>query len=167
MRENGLARAGTFCPNPDCPDYGKVNHGNLINYGQNRAGTPRRYCKTCKKAFAITKGTLFYRRRTPRKDILESLAMLADRMSLSGVARVKEETVLDWLRAAADHAEEVEEVLLRDYRLTRAQIDALWTYVGHKGEKGAPRRGRPWYLLAGDRDRHRYPPARRMGHRER
>jgi len=167
MRENGLARAGMFCPNPDCPDYGKVNYGNLINYGRNRAGTPRRYCKTCKKAFAITKGTLFYRRRTPRKDILESLAMLADRMSLSGVARVKEETVLDWLRAAADHAEEVEEVLLRDYRLTRAQIDALWTYVGHKGEKGAPRRGRPWYLLAGDRDRHRYPPARRMGHRER
>ena len=43
---------------------------------------------------------------------------------------------MDWLQAAADHAEEIEEVLLRDYRLTRAQIDALWTYVGHKGEKG-------------------------------
>jgi len=39
MREKELARAGTFCPNPDCPD-GKVNHGNLINYGWNRAGTP-------------------------------------------------------------------------------------------------------------------------------
>lgn len=51
-------------------------------------------------------------------------------MSLNGVARVKgvkEETLLDWLQAAADHAEEIEEVLLRDYRLTRAQIDALWT----------------------------------------
>jgi hypothetical protein len=31
------------------------------------------------------------------------------RMSIIAVARVKEETVLDWLRAAAKHAEESEE----------------------------------------------------------
>lgn len=139
MKEKGLVRAGAFCPNLDCPNYGKVNHGNLIRYGRNRAGTQRLYCKTCKKAFAETRGTPFYRRRTPRKDILESLAMLAERMSVSAVARVKgvkEETVLDWSRAAAKHAEEIEEVLLSEYHLTRAQIDSLWTYVGHKGEKG-------------------------------
>jgi hypothetical protein len=53
---------------------------------------------------------------------------------------VKEETVMDWLRAAADHVERIEALLLANYQLTRAQLDALWTYVGHKGEKGGGRR---------------------------
>ncbi len=36
---------------------------------------------------------------------------------------------------AAKHVEKVGAQLLADYHLTRAQPDALWTYVGHKGEK--------------------------------
>jgi hypothetical protein len=48
---------------------------------------------------------------------------------------IKEETVLDWLRKAANHAEEIEALLLANQQLTRVQLDAMWTYVGHKGEK--------------------------------
>jgi hypothetical protein len=36
---------------------------------------------------------------------------------------------------AAQHVERIEAILLANYRLTRAQLAALWTYVGHKGEK--------------------------------
>ena len=67
------------------------------------------------------------------------LAWLAERSSLAALHRVKgikEETVLDWLREAAQHVERIEDLLLANYHLTRAQMDALWTYVGHKGEKG-------------------------------
>jgi hypothetical protein len=49
--------------------------------------------------------------------------------------RIKEETVMDWLREAANHVEEIESLLLANYPLTRVQLDAMWTYVGHKGEK--------------------------------
>ena len=87
MDKPNLAQVGTFCPNINCPSYGLVNTGNLINYGHNSAGTQRRKCKTCGKPFVITRDTLFYRRRTPRKDILEALAMLAERMSISAVAK--------------------------------------------------------------------------------
>lgn len=45
---------------------------------------------------------------------------------------------MEWLCKAARHVEEVERLLLANSRLTRAQLDALWTYVGHKGKKGAP-----------------------------
>jgi hypothetical protein len=39
---------------------------------------------------------------------------------------------------AARHSEAVEEVLLLgEYRLSKAQADGLWTYVGNKGQKGA------------------------------
>jgi len=70
--------------------------------------------------------------------------MLAERNSLAAIHRVKgikEETVVDWLRRAAAHVEEVEALLLANHHLTRVQLDAMWTYVGHKGEKAAiPRR---------------------------
>ena len=64
--------------------------------------------------------------------------MLAERNSLAAIHRIKgikEETVLDWLRKAASHAEEIEALLLANQHLTRVQLDAMWTYVGHKGEK--------------------------------
>jgi hypothetical protein len=53
------------------------------------------------------------------------------------VKGVKEETVMAWLHIAAAHVEQIEALLLANYKLTRAQLDALWTYVGNKGEKGA------------------------------
>lgn len=37
---------------------------------------------------------------------------------------------------AARQAAEIEDALLKDYRISQAQIDGLWTYVAHKGHKG-------------------------------
>jgi hypothetical protein len=65
------------------------------------------------------------------------------RSSLAALHRVKgikEETVLAWLREAAKQVEQIEALLLANYQLTRAQLDALWTYVGNKGEKGGTRK---------------------------
>jgi len=47
----------------------------------------------------------------------------------------KEDTILAWLRNAAQHAAALDEVLMRDFRLKRGQLDALWAFVLHKGEK--------------------------------
>jgi hypothetical protein len=55
--------------------------------------------------------------------------------SLSRAKGFKEDTILRWLREAARHSEAVEDVLLEDYRLSKAQVDGLWTYVGNKGQK--------------------------------
>jgi hypothetical protein len=55
---------------------------------------------------------------------------------------VKEETVTAWLTQAAWHSQALEAVLLGDHQLSRAQLDALWTFVGHKGEKGGSQRSR-------------------------
>jgi len=145
MEHTRLVPAGSFCWNPDCPDYGKVDHGNIIKFGRTKKGTQRYRCKTCGRTHVETKGTVFYGRHHSQETILECLALLAERMSLAAIRRVKgvkEETVLEWLKQAAQHVEEIEALLLADYRLTRAQLDALWTYVGHKGEKGGIQRKR-------------------------
>jgi hypothetical protein len=80
---------------------------------------------------------------TNAKDILETLALLGEGVRISSLSRAKgfkEDTILRWLREAARHSEAVEEVLLGEYRLSKAQVDGLWTYVGNKGQKGATKR---------------------------
>ena len=135
-----LASAGTFCPQWGCQHYAEVGAANIIKFGRTKRGVQRYRCKGCQSTFTATHGTLFYRRRTPKKDILETLALLAEGVRISSLARAKgfkADTILEWLREAARHAEALEGVLLADYRLSRAQIDGLWAYVGHKGQKGA------------------------------
>jgi len=138
-----FARLGEFCPNEACPDYGKLQgdrQRNIKKHGKTRGGRQRYRCKTCGRTFTETKGTIFYRRRTPDHEILETLALVAEGVRVSSLSRAKghkEDTILDWIRGAARHAEEIEEVLMVNYRLSRGQLDALWSYVGNKGEKGA------------------------------
>ena len=143
---NELSQVGEFCPNPDCPDYGKLQRDqtkkNIKKSGKSQAGHQRFYCHTCKKTFTETKGTIFYRKRSSETEILEALALIAEGSRISSVSRVKghkEDTLITWLREAAEHVKEVEERLMADYRLKRGQLDALWAYVGNKGEKKLPR----------------------------
>jgi transposase-like protein len=145
-----LAHVGDFCPNSQCADYGKpqtARQKNIIRFGLTQAGRQRYQCQTCGQTFTETKGTLFYRRRTTADEILKTLAQVAEAQRISSVTRTtghKEDTVLDWLREAAQHVEAIDDVLMADYQVSRGQLDGLWAYVGNKGEKKAiPKRKRP------------------------
>lgn len=142
-----LANVGDFCPNAECQDYGKlqekVSKRNIKKHGQTKSGIQRYQCLTCKKTFTETKGTIFYRRRTSMEEILEVLAFLAEGVRISTLARVKghkEDTILEWLREAAQHVGQIEALLLANYELERGQVDAMWSYVGNKGEKKITRK---------------------------
>ena len=144
MSEERLVAPGSFCWNPECKEYGRVGGDNVRKFGLTRRGVQRYQCRTCKRTFTETRGTVFYGRHHSLETILECLALLAERNSLAALHRVKgikEETVTAWLEEAAAHVEQVEELLLARYRLSRVQLDALWAYVGHKGEKGGLKKG--------------------------
>lgn len=137
-----FAKPGDFCPNQACRDYQKLqstqSEPNIIKAGKTRKGVQRFKCQTCGKYFVETSGTIFYRKRTAADEILETLALLAEGNRISSLMRVKghkEDTILSWLREAARHTEELEEVLMKEYRIQRGQLDGLWLYVGNKGEK--------------------------------
>ncbi|HIC93024.1 MAG TPA: hypothetical protein EYP09_02070 [Anaerolineae bacterium] len=82
----------------------------------------------------------------------------------------KVETILRWVERAGEHAQAqvVEEVLIRDFHVSRVELDELWSYVRNKGEKGGIQRQgaeqRHLLVLAGDRDA--FTPADRPGHRQ-
>ena len=139
-----FAKTGDFCPNEACPDYGKLQDGqrqqNIIEFGKTNKGVQRYRCKTCRKTFTATTGTIFFRKRTAEHEILETLALLAEGSRISSLSRAKgfkEDTILSWLRQAAQHSVAVEEVLMAEFKTERGQLDALWAYVRNKGEKKA------------------------------
>ena len=140
-----FTQTGDYCPNEACSEYGKIQDGqaqqNINKSGKTANGTQRYQCKTCKRTFTQTYGTIFYRKRTAEREILETLALIAEGNRISTISRVKghkEDTIIDWVREAGKHAEAIEEALLAEYQLTRGQIDGLWAYVGNKGEKRLP-----------------------------
>ena len=140
---------GEFCPNRACSEYGKAQSeqvkANIIKFGRSRQGRQRYRCTTCGQAFCETTGTIFHNRKTGEGEIIECLALIAEGLRISSVSRVKgfqEDTILAWVRAAGAHAEAIEAVLLAEYKLSRGQLDALWSYVGNKGEKKAIQRAK-------------------------
>ena len=119
----------TTCPNPACPDYGKLQNDphsrNLKKLGFTRKGVQRYPCKTCGKTFTEIRGTLFFHKHASMEPIVEVLALVAK--------GIQEDTILRWLREAAQHMDELNEVLMHDFHLKRAQIDGLWSFVQKKG----------------------------------
>ena len=133
------------CPNVTCPDYGKTDAANLVKNGHTDGGRQRYLCKTCGKTFTATKGTPFYKLHTDWVDVLEVLAAIAKGAPPAAMAEAKEakvETILRWVERAGEHAQAVEEVLIRDFHVDRVELDELWSYVKNKGEKGGIRRRR-------------------------
>ena len=134
-----IAEIGTFCLNEACKDYKKVMPDNVIKYGQTEKGVQRYRCKTCKRTFTQTKGTMFYRLRHSQEEVIECMELVGERMSLAAIHRtkgIKEETVDSWLEKAKSQVKQVEEYFVVPYKLNRIQADALWSFVGYKVEKG-------------------------------
>jgi transposase-like protein len=139
-----VVQSGSFCWNEQCPRYGEVGAGNMRRFGKTSNGVQRFQCKACGKAFTATRGTPFYGIHDPEK-MLRALALLAERVSIRGVGRAtkaKPDAVIEWMEKAAAHVGLIEKLLQLHHQVTRAQLDALWAFVGHKGEKGGARRKR-------------------------
>ena len=137
-----LSKPGDFCANEKCPKYQKLEDNlakpNIIKAGKTKAGVQRYECKTCHQTFTETKGTLFYRKQTPADQILETLALLAEGNRVSSLTRVKgikEDTILAWMREAAEHSDIVNDALLKDFRVKRGQLDGMWLFIQKKGPK--------------------------------
>lgn len=124
------------CRNPKCKDHGKKGLGNVVSNGTYRTRSTGRarlfLCRTCGRAFSSRSGTAFFDLRSPRKKVLMGLRLLAEGLGLRGTSRVLEiklDTIRRWLATAAVHCEQVNDMLLRDLKLSQVQVDELWTFV--------------------------------------
>jgi transposase-like protein len=92
-------------------------------------------CRTCATHFAETRETVFFDLRTSEEKVMMALKMLLVRVDLAGICfvlGVTEETVLAWLRRAAQQAEAINHHLLRHLPVTQVQLDEMWNFIERK-----------------------------------
>src|SRR5262245_18916970 len=129
---------GQPCPNPDCSYYRLLNRGNIsaISTYMTQSGKRRIFrCSKCKRPFSETRDTDFFDLRSPEDKVLMALKMLLVKVALSDISfvlGVTEETVLEWLRRAAQKAHEINAHLLRDLPVTQVQLDEMWSFIRRK-----------------------------------
>ena len=129
---------GQPCPNPDCSYYRLLHRGNMsaIATYLPQSGKRRIFrCSKCEGTFSETRDTVFFDLRTPEEKVMMALKMLLVKVALSDIGfvlGVTEETVLEWLRRAAQKAHEVKAHLLCDLPVTQVQLDEMWSFIRRK-----------------------------------
>ena len=126
------------CPHKSCANYGKTGKGNVVGNGtyNTKSGKVRKYiCNSCGKVFCDRTNTAFFDLRTEDEKVLIALKMVIKGISLRSIAEildVKLDTVRGWLAKAAEHSEEVNRVLMKDLKISKVELDELWTFVKKK-----------------------------------
>jgi len=105
------------CQNPDCPDHGGRDLGNLTVCGRYGKQMQYRllYCRRCKARFSERKGTPLYRAHLPEAKALSLLRHVDDGCGVRQTGRlvgVHRDTVMRYSRLAGDHAEAAHDELV-------------------------------------------------------
>ena len=118
--------AATFCPNLACPARGQTGQGNI---GLHSRKDRRFICTQCRKTFAATHGTVFYRLRTSAETIALVVTLLAHGCPVQAIVAAlgfDERTVAAWRTRAGRHGQAVQEHLVEQPRdLGQVQADEI------------------------------------------
>jgi transposase-like protein/IS1 family transposase len=118
--------ASVFCPNLECPARGQTGQGNISIHSRQEQ---RLICTQCRKTFTATKGTAFYRLRTPAETVSLVLTLLAHGCPLQAIVVAfgfDERTVAAWFTRAGRQAQAVQEHLVEQPRdLGQVQADEI------------------------------------------
>lgn len=113
-----------FCPNLDCPARGQKGKGNIQVHSQK---DQRCYCDVCKKAFAVTKGSIFYRLRTDAVTVMLVITLISYGCPIQAIVNAfgfDERTVRDWWQRSGKHCQAVHEHKVEQAKLDLQQVQA-------------------------------------------
>src|SRR3989338_1362707 len=128
------------CPNKKCRAYNKIGLKNIIRFGSQPNGTQRYRCTDCKRTFARTINTPFFRKHLSKREIINISKQFVEKSSFRGVARSTGhhlDTIRNLASDVAEHCEAVTEFLLHDVKLGTHEIDEFWNFV-KKNKKMLP-----------------------------
>jgi transposase-like protein len=106
-------------------------------------GHRRFRCQDCGRTFAGTVGTPLFHLHTPWPEIVRAILVVLRRGSLRAAEEQtghNYETIAEWIRRIAAHADVVSAVLVHDLDLSEVELDEFWSFVGKKGTL-IPQRG--------------------------
>jgi transposase-like protein len=111
-----------WCHNPDCPARGQVGQGNIHVHSYKE----QRYrCWICKRTFAASKGTPFYRLRTAADVVTLVLTLLCHGCPLQAIVAafgLDERTVRQWQARAGRHCQKAHAAIVQQGRVDLGHV---------------------------------------------
>jgi len=104
----------------------------IVKRGKNRAGHQQYYCNHCHTWFVETANTPLYRKQLPESEIIRICKLLVEKNGIRSIERITghhRDTIGRLLEDLAEHAERVNDHLIRDLGLTQFECDELWSTV--------------------------------------
>ena len=120
-----------FCPNKNCRAHKKIGLKNIIRFGSQPNGTQRYRCTDCKRTFARTINTPFFRKHLNKKEIIHICKLLSEKTSFRAIARITNHH-LDTIRAIGEHCKKFNEYFVTELNLTPIEVDEMWSFIKKK-----------------------------------
>jgi transposase-like protein len=120
------------CQNPRCKFFQKENGKDIIKRGRNRAGHQQYKCFHCNKIFVETTNTPLFHKHLSEAEIIRICKLLVEKNGIRSIERITghhRDTIGRLLEDLAEHAEEVNEMLIQNLKLGQFEVDELWTTV--------------------------------------
>jgi len=120
------------CQNHKCRYYLKEKGKDIIKSGKYHTGHQRYYCKHCKTYFMETKGTPLYRKHLSENEIINICKHLVEKNGIRSIERITghhRDTIGRLLEDMAEHAQQMNNYLIKNLNLTPFECDELWDMV--------------------------------------
>lgn len=142
-RNKTLDTSFYFCPNAECPNYGKVGTDNEIigvgRYGKHQAQMLK--CKVCGKTFSERRGTPLFNLKADEETFYRAIGCLVEGNGVRETGRIlglDKDTVSAWLEKASKHTEAVSRYLMVHLHFEEVQLDEFWSFVKKKRHTALP-----------------------------
>lgn len=120
------------CQNRKCRYFLKEKGKDIVKRGRNNAGHQRYYCNHCQTWFLETTNTPLYRKQLSENEIINICKHLVEKNGIRSIERLTghhRDTIGRLLEDMAEHAEQMNDYLIRELELTQFECDEFWTIV--------------------------------------
>ena len=115
-----------------CKYFLKKKGKDIVKRGKNRAGHQQYYCNHCHTWFVETANTPLYRKHLSEDEIINICKHLVEKNGIRSIERLTghhRDTIGRLLEDMAEHAEQMNNYLIKNLNLTPFECDELWSIV--------------------------------------
>ena len=121
-----VAQVGDGCSDTDGSDYGETQNANIVKFGKHQICSSALPMPQLRPHIYADQGDdTLPNKDTGSGDHADSGTHRPGQPSEQRVKGHKEDTIVQWLLEAGEHAQSIEAELLRVYRIERGQLDVM------------------------------------------
>lgn len=130
------------CQNHLCNYFQKEEGKDIVKRGKNRAGHQQYYCNHCQRWFVETANTPLFHKHLSKSEIINICKHLVEKNGIRSIERITghhRDTIGRLLEDIAEHAENLNEFLIHDVKLSPIECDEFWTFIKKNKRKLTPK----------------------------